>query len=142
MRRFRAVAASCAVAALATLGPGAAPVEASTVNVKFGVSAGYWAPTAAACTVQVPSGADGVAVLGAAVAKGCIVSYQVTSTAYGPYLKCVNEICDVADGLVTFWAVFDSSPFPAPYGVGGFRADEGDELTVAYTNWVILMLGL
>lgn len=139
MRRFRAVAITAAVAMAVITGSGVTPAHASNVNVKFGVSAGYWAPTGAACTVSVPAGANGLAVLDAAVADGCILSYDTQSFGGQPYVSCINEICQIADGLVSFWAMFENSPIPAEYGAGDFRADEGDELVFAYTNFAVLM---
>lgn len=138
MHRLRAAVVTAAVSAVAVLGGAVTPAQAQDVTVKFGVSAGYWAPTGAICPVSVAPGADGVAVLNAALAKGCITSYDTVSFGGKPFLSCLDGVCQQADGLVTFWAMFDSSPVPAEYGLAEFRADEGDELVFAYTNFAVL----
>lgn len=125
--------------ALATFGAvavSAVPAHASDVVVTFGVSAGTYAPTGAACPLTVPLGANGIAVLNAAVANGCITSYQAQSFDFGTFVSCIDEVCGqtVAGTAGTYWNMYENgvSTF---YGVDGFSADNGDELSFAYTAW-------
>lgn len=141
MHRFRVSLAAAALAGAGLFGLSAAPAEASTVTVKLGITAGAYAPTGAACTLEVSPGANGMSVLGAAVAKGCIVSYQTTTYAgYGTFVRCVNEVCQVNEAT-TFWMMSENG-VATSYGVDGFSAQDGDELTFTYTSWVAYLLGL
>jgi hypothetical protein len=118
-----------ATAALAT------PAHAtSTVQVTFGVSAGAYAPTGAACPLTVIAGADGIAVLDAAQAAHCIVSYDTVSFGgFGTFVSCIDDVCGTAlTGTVgTYWNMYENGASTA-YGVDGFRAGAGDELMFAY----------
>lgn len=123
--------------ALALAGAVAVPVHAADVTVTFGVSAGRYAPTGAACALSVPAGSDGVAVLDAAVARGCLVSYDtVTYPGFGTFVTCLNEVCgnDTTAGVGTYWNMYDNA-VSTPYGVDGFTADPGDELVFTYRTY-------
>ena len=124
----RILVAAAAVVALAT------PAHAADVSVQFGLSAGTYAPTGVACTLSVPAGADGIAVLDAAVANLCIVSYHtVTFPGFGTFVDCINEVCgNAGTGSVgTYWNMYENGGSTA-YGVDGFVANSGDELVFAY----------
>src|SRR5688572_22547505 len=87
----------------------ASPARAADVEVAFGLAAGAYAPTGALCSVGVPAGADGVAVLDAAVEAGCILSYQAeTHPQFGAFVTCINEVCGApAEALgITYWKFF------------------------------------
>ena len=133
----RSVLTVCTVAAVAVLGP-IAPAHAGTVSVRFGVSAATYTPTDRACTVSVPSGANGVAVLNAAKAKHCIVSYKLQSfPGLGHYVQCIDGLCAApASALfLTYWAMYVNGVCSS-YGIDHFSASPGKRLTFAYTTWV------
>jgi hypothetical protein len=130
--KARLLAAAIAAAALGGV-PGPAHALAP-VHVTFGLSAGTYAPTGAACSLTVDAGADGIAVLDAAQAAHCIVSYRtVTYPGFGTFVTCIDEVCgEAATGASgTYWNMYENGASTA-YGVDGFVADEGDDLTFAY----------
>lgn len=123
---------------------GAPSAQAANVTVRLGVSAGTYAPTGELCALSIPADANGVAVLDAAVAAGCITSYETTTSSFGTYLSCLNDVCgDTTSGLyLTYWSMYENGAY-TDYGVDGFRAADGDELTFAYkegVSWVACML--
>lgn len=122
------------LAALA-LAAAAVPAQADhTVTVTFALSAGRYAPTGAACPVVVDSGANGIAVLEAARARACIVSYAtVTYPDFGTFVTCIDEVCGNGTAGVagTYWNMYENGVSTA-YGVDGFTAGPGDELGFAY----------
>lgn len=125
------------VATLIAVSLGAVPAHAAPVTVDFGLAAGAYAPTGAACQVSVPSGANGVVVLDAAVAKGCILSYDTTTFAgFGTFVRCVDEVCgEEASGFfLTYWKLYVNGR-PATAGVDAFRATAGSSLVLSYTTW-------
>jgi hypothetical protein len=123
------------------------PAHAETVTVGFGF--GTIASTAAACQLSVPTGANGFAVLDAAVAKGCITSYKTTGrwNGYEGYavVRCINEVCEQIRNV---WGPCDTSVhfdvlwYHAAYnadltqdwgpGLEDFRASNGKSLAVYY----------
>lgn len=98
--------------------------------------------SAPACQLSVPAGVGGIAVLDAAVAKGCINSYRTGYRQhYGLVIACINDVCDgpvrgplpcvpepphwtCALGLdpTSFW----DSP------IGAFSASDGSTFQAAY----------
>lgn len=129
--------ATVVLAAMAAVGI-AMPARADNVTVQFGLSAGTYVPTGGACEVSVAKDADGVAVLDAAVANRCIVSYHKQQFgSMGYYIDCIDEVCgDSASGMyVTYWAMYEDGVAPQDHGVSGFRSAEGKELTFAFTSW-------
>lgn len=121
------LAAALAVAA-------ATPAQAANVTVTLSLSAARYAPTGAACTLSVPAGANGVTVLNAAVAKGCLVSYDtVTYPGFGTFVTCLDEVCGnaTAGSVGTYWNMYDNG-VSTGYGVDGFTAANGDDLGFAY----------
>jgi len=139
-RAIRCTLAAVLAAASLTSGPSAA--SASGVPVRLEVSVGHHSPPGplyASCEVTVPAGADGLAVLDAAVASGCISSYETSEFAgFGRYVACIDAVCQVADGLVSFWALFYEDAF-AETGIEGFEAAAGRQIELTYTTlncWV------
>lgn len=139
MRRMLiiALAVSMAGASLFT-GPKAHAAGSVTV-VLTTTGANGDAETAAACELDVPQGADGVALFDAAVADGCIDSYRTqTHPQFGTLVTCVDGVCDGADAFgvnCLFWVWFENGTFP-PYGVDGYTADDGDVV-----SWVLEPFG-
>ena len=125
------------VAALAIMVGTVAPARAANVSVQLALGAGHYAPTGAACAVSVPSGADGVAVLDAAVAQKCIISYHTVQFGSGTFVDCINEVCgDAATGFfLTYWALYWDG-VAAPAGVDAFRAGTQGELGFSYVTWL------
>lgn len=135
-----ALAASSLVASLLL----AAPSDAATpVTVEFGLSAGTATPTGAACPVTVPEGANGLAVLDAAVAKRCIVSYKAETYSFGAFISCINEVCGAPPEALwlTYWEMAVDGVC-STYGVSDFRAAEGKQLTFSYTTWAKSFAGV
>lgn len=132
---LRAIVLSTLAAAVTVAG---APAGAtSTVTVNFGVSAGRHLPTGVACPVSVPAGANGIAVLNAAVAKRCIESYRTVSYPFGVFVDCINRICGApAEAFyLTYWNMYENG-VSTSYGVSQFVAHQNDELVFAYATWV------
>jgi hypothetical protein len=124
-------------AALATVAVTAAPAHAADVTVHFGLSAGTYAPTGAACTLTVPAGASGLQVLDAAVANLCINSYDTVTFDFGTFVSCIDEVCgQTTPAAGTYWNMYENG-VSTWYGVDGFSADAGDELSFAYTAWTV-----
>lgn len=120
------------IAALAAGTAFAPAAHATNVTVTFGLSVGTYLPTGGACTLSVPSGADGVTVLEAAKTAHCIVSYQTVSFGFGRFVTCIDEVCGQslgADG--TYWNMYENG-VSTTYGVDDFVANNGDELEFAY----------
>lgn len=130
------------LASAVVLGAFATTPAHAAVTVTFGLSAGTYAPTGAACALSVPAGADGLAVLDAAKAKGCIASYKAVGPGqFGYYIACINEVCgDETSGMyATYWGMYENG-VATGYGVSDFRAAPGDDLTFAYTTWAGCLL--
>jgi len=121
--------------------------HAASVPVHLKVSIGEPATTAAViadCPVTVAAGANGVAVLDAAKATGCISSYELRSfSGLGHYVSCVDGVCQTtnlgspgdADGLVSYWRYAKNGAF-SDVGVDGFNAKSGDVLGLSYSNFL------
>lgn len=137
LRRLALLAASLAGTALA-LSPASA---ASTVSVSFTKSVGAAGVAAQPCAVKVAPGANGIAVLDAAVTKGCIDSYKVERYSFGAFISCIDDVCGApAEALgLTYWAMSENGK-TTDYGVEDFRAAAGDTLDFAYTTWLTFLL--
>jgi len=131
----RRVAAVAIIAGV--LAGGAVPARAANVSVTLRLSVGAYSAAVKTCAVTVPSGATGGTVLSNAVAQGCIAGYE--TDAGGAYVTCVDpgaaSICQIGDGLVTFWAVYEDGR-TSEIGIGGFHAAAGKELGLSYTNFL------
>jgi hypothetical protein len=110
------------------------PAHADNVSVSLAVDLGYPPAVAAkaACTVTVASGAKGRDVLDAAKAKGCITSYDTIVFNGKHFVSCIDEICQLADGLATYWRMTVDDAYVC-YGVDDFAASAGKRLGFAYT---------
>jgi len=111
------------------------PASASSVTVKLAISVEHKAPTGSLCPVQVPAGANGIAVLNAAVKKHCIVSYKTQSfPGFGDFVRCIDRICEIdKPTFIAYWAMYENGHFTS-YGVDGFVANPGDILAFVYTH--------
>ena len=111
----------------------------SAVTVNLALSAGTYAPTGAACALSVSAGADGLAVLDAAVAAHCITSYETQSFPFGTYVSCIDSVCaSVLTGNAgTYWEMTENGAATA-FGVDGFSADSGDVLGFDYTGYAFV----
>ncbi|HVF12595.1 MAG TPA: hypothetical protein VNA87_05870 [Actinomycetota bacterium] len=80
---------------------------ASTVTITFTFK--VTGPTSKQCSLKLPKGSDGIGVLDAAVAQGCIRSYQTSESPNPPpkggpqypghhWLRCIDSDCDVSYG--------------------------------------------
>ena len=136
MRKLVSFVAAAALAA-APLVTGPAAQADGNVTVNFGLAAGTHAPTGAACPVSVPAGSNGLTVLDAAVAKGCIVSYsKVDDPSFGAFVTCINEVCGApAEALyLTYWGLYVDGA-ESQVGVSSYGAENGDEMVFSYTSW-------
>jgi hypothetical protein len=111
------------------------PASAAPVTVRFGISVGAPTPLSAFCPVRVPAGADGLAVLDAARARRCILSYRAEYyPGLGHYIRCIDGICAIDRPVfLAYWAMFENGRYTS-YGVDGFRANAGDRLVFVYTR--------
>ena len=124
----RTMLAALALCAVAT------PAHAANVRIYLALSAGTYAPTGQVCALDVAQNADGIAVLDAAVAKHCIVSYATVSFGeFGTFVTCIDEVCgNAGTGTIgTYWNMYENGTSTG-YGVDGFVADDNDELGFAY----------
>ena len=121
----------------------AAPARAATVTVDLQLSALTLNQAGAhtICPVQVAAGANGLAVLDAAKAAGCIVSY--TTAFGGAFVDCINEVCSqylaasVAGARTagTYWAMYLNGGYTT-FGVADYTASNGDALLFDYEHFV------
>jgi hypothetical protein len=122
---------SFVIAALCVLA--VTPARAANVTVTLQIDLGY-APAAAeyaACTVSVPDQAPGLVVLDAAKAKGCISGYETVVFSGKHYISCIDDICQVADGLATYWRMTVNDAYVC-FGADDFRSTNGKKLGFAY----------
>lgn len=113
------------------------PAGASAA-VTLRVSLGDRSVAKAVCSVAVAEGADGVAVLDAAVAGGCIKSYKIEDFGWGDYLACVDGVCEQPG---TYWAMYENRVYTS-YGIREFYADPGDELWFNYEQYITCLTPL
>ena len=136
------LAASVALAAVFASMPAHAAVP---VHLKVSIGEPLIsAAVIADCSVSVALGADGIAILNAAKASGCISSYEVKSfSGLGHFVSCVDGVCqttnlgspDSADGLAAYWRYTKNGAF-ADVGIDGFNAKSGDTLGLSYSNFL------
>lgn len=135
-----------AAPALLALGLSWAP-PAHAAGVTLEVSAANHAAVVKSCPVTVSDGANGIAVLNAAKASGCISGYTTrTFPGIGRYVACIDGICQATDGVApetdgfaTYWEMRENGSFTS-YGIDGFTADAGDRLTLTYTNFATFLV--
>lgn len=131
---FRGLAAALVVAA-ASAAPGT--YAATGVPVTLRISTLTYANVDRTCTVNVPAGADGVAVLDAALAAKCVKGFMLASFSGGHFLDCVddgvngNRCGDPAPTYLRYWAMRVQCTATS-YGIDDFKSHAGDELTFSY----------
>ena len=143
-RRSRSLLALVAVASVlcaAHPADATATVDDGYVTVNFGLRAGSWwvSDTSAACQLSVVLDADGVEVLDAAVAKGCIASYETETWNWHPsrpiWVRCINDVCNRRDHLPSS-SSSSSSTWESSEPLSHFRAVNDSELVVSYITEV------
>lgn len=120
----------------------AAPGHAANVDVTLRVATGHYYNPTAICRLSVPENSDGIVVLDAAKVTGCIQSYvAVLYPPYGYFIDCIDGTCTESSPPYRYWSMRENvnaagvrSPVcpPTDYGVSGFRANHGDELSFTY----------
>ncbi len=139
---MRKLALSVLVAVAAALGGVAFPARAAeTIAVHLDVDA-LGVASLAGCDVEVPAeadGIDGIDVLDAAVASGCIDSYDKEEYApYGYFVTCINDICgQFAVAAGTYWALSENGA-PSSTGASGLDLEDGDTIGFSYAAWTPL----
>lgn len=133
------------IVALATVALLATPARAATVTVYFGVAAVTHASTEGLCPVSIQTsgipGHDGEAVLSAAVARGCIRSYELgdPDPQFGRPLACVDGVCgwprEPYGTAGTYWALWLNGA-SASTGIDGYVAADLDRIEASYTHWL------
>ena len=109
----------------------------AAVSVTLRISSYTYALADVTCTLSVSQGADGVAVLTAGVEQLCIEGFTTHQTSLGTYLDCIddgtngNRCGDPYPTFLRFWSMRENCE-PTGYGVDGFRAAAGDELSFTY----------
>lgn len=137
MRKARAILVI--VAALGTLITLSSAQAAHPITVTLAVSTHAYPVKDSNCPVSVAHGVDGIAVLDAAKATGCITSYTtIEYPGLGTFVRCIDQRC--GDGpqnqYLRYWAMRENCIYTS-YGVDGFRADAGDELSFTYEPWPV-----
>jgi hypothetical protein len=118
--------------------PSASPGAPSRVTVSLKVGLSSAGAPLAACDVVVTEGAGALAVMDAAVAAGCIKSYQGYSNtdAWGytwTRVTCINDICEGSPGLFqrTYWIQRANG---GSYFFYQFSASDGAVLDLAFQD--------
>lgn len=143
MRKTTRIVAALAILAVATT---AVPAHADDVTVRFGVSAGHYAP--GTCSLSVAQGTNGLGVMDAAVAAGCIEGYEMD----GAWLRCVTvaaePVCsDVHEDPfccgTLYWAIYEDLGAVAPHALADFSTGNAThsrllgQVPVAHTELVL-----
>lgn len=126
---------------LALAAAAALPAAASTtVSVDLVISSNHYNVKEKTCAVAVAAGSDGTVVLRAAQSAGCITSFKTSTHSFGTFVDCINGRCgDGAPTYLRYWAMRENCAYTS-YGVDGFRADHGDELSLTFEPWPISSL--
>lgn len=117
------------------------------VNVTLKVAEGSYYLNKVTCPVTVLESADGVAVLEAAKASGCISSYELVHFSFGAFVNCIDGVCtDPPPTYLRYWAMRDYGPEiysggphrcdPTSYGVSDYQAFEGGQLSFTFETFV------
>lgn len=116
----------------------AVPLAAgSTDSVTLQVTLGHHAlPAAKECALAIPTPTDGAAVLEAAIAAGCISSYETASfPGFGRYVTCIDGLCEQTG---TFWGYYVNEAF-SDGGIddtnGAATIHAGDVVEFVYSDW-------
>lgn len=93
------------------------------------------------CPVTVAPGANGLAVLDAAVASGCptVLSYEASSSPYGAFINCIDGLCGQTVlsaptypvNVGTYWGFYVNGSY-SQVGVEGYSAHDLDVLLFDY----------
>lgn len=129
--------ASLAFGSLLALASFSSAQAAHQVTVTLAVSTHAYPVKDLSCPVSVAHGSNGIALLDAAKSAGCISSYStITYPGFGTFISCINQRCgDEAENLyLRYWAMRENCAYTS-YGVDGFRADPGDELSFTFEPW-------
>lgn len=131
----------CALLLIPALSAGAA----GDVSMTLRVSNPTYLANTKACPVQVPAGANGIAVLDAAKATGCISSYVLVTYSIGSFVQCIDGVCgDPAPTYLRYWAMrTDTLDLPGgrrlceptSYGVDSYSASAGAELSFTFESY-------
>jgi hypothetical protein len=89
------------------------------------------------CDVVVPAGSNGGALLDAAVAQGCILSWTADSfPGFGRYVTCMDHV--VCGQVATYWALYYNGGY-SDVGIDALALQQGDTLGLDYTQWVVVL---
>jgi hypothetical protein len=129
----------------ACVAPASATVRYVSVTFRANVGDPAVPYTMASCTVSIPEGSDGVAILTAAKGK-CIDSYATKKYDFGTFLACIDAVCGEPNGsdaygadedfLLTFWRMFLNGKSTS-YGLDSYGAAQGDVLEFSYAPSVV-----
>jgi hypothetical protein len=142
MQGRRAILVSL-IATLAVAGPPARAAGSAPVTLR--IASYTYALADEECSVTVAQGANGAAVLSAAVSKGCIRGFTAHQTSLGNYLDCIddgrngNRCGDPYPTFLRFWAMRENCTV-TDYGIDGFSAAPGDELSFTYETVATLFV--
>lgn len=103
------------------------------------------APSVKTCDVAIATPTTGAAVLDAAVAQGCISSWEAQEyPGYGRYVTCIDGVCAV---LGTYWGYLindetacggvDNTPYQACA-----ELQNGDRIEFSYQQWLTFLVPL
>lgn len=128
-------------ASLLTLALVFAPVAgraATNVPVTLRSATLAYANADVVCQVSIPAGSNGLVVLDAAVAKGCVKKYETTTFGTGKFLQCLddgingNRCGDPGPGYLRYWAFREDCNYVQDHGLEGFVATANKELSLTY----------
>lgn len=126
-----------AIALLAALALAPAAAGSGTVTVTLEVGEIYHLlPAEKTCDVQVAAGANAGDVLDAAVATGCISSWDYASFGSERYVTCVDGECE---GNGNYWFFYENG-VQTSYGIDAAESDEGDVFTFTLSPLAVFVL--
>lgn len=131
-----------ALVGLAGLVQAAPSQAATTTTVHLHVDVAGAAPMAD-CDVTVPTGANGIAVLSAAKATGCIDGYTTRNhPQFGVQVTCIEQVCQAPDEALnlTYWGIYLGDDY-ASTGVSGLSFPrDGRDLGFRYETWATYLV--
>jgi hypothetical protein len=129
-----------AISMMGIVGAFATPAHAATVAVTLKIAQYDYVAGTVSCDVSVGQGAGGLAVLDAARAKGCIVSYKTQLFGEAHFVSCIDdgtvgeECADPAPTYARYWDMRVNCTVTM-YGVDDYKAHAGDELSFTYETY-------
>ncbi len=118
------------LAILALMSAPATATESATVTLDVDLNGTDYK----VCHVAVAPGANGGAVLDAAVASGCLLEWNHDSfDGFGRYVTSIDYI---ASAFATYWALYEDGQY-ANVGIDGMSFADGDTLRLNYEQWVV-----